>query len=94
MIQFLILLLIIFWLFGFMGIPFFNYVLVSPFTLNSLVLLILMGLIINLLSGKYRKFNIVLMALWVFSFFGIIGIPGGANLFVLAFIILSVFSVF
>jgi len=98
MIQLILALLVILWLLGFVHIPFLSNALFSisnhPFSLHSILLLILIVFVINFLPGIFRTIAIVLFIFWLLSLFGVF-VFGGLGQIILIILILAVlFSIF
>src|SRR3712207_2667424 len=98
MLQFILILLILLWLFGLIQIPFLNRVLFSianhPFTLHSLLFFFLILFVIGMLPGTVRTIALILLVLWLLSIFGVFSIAGLPQILLLILIIAVIFSIF
>lgn len=96
MIQLILVLIVIFWLLGFIQIPFLNFVLFSiashPFTVQSLLLVILILWIISLLPGLFKTIVIIIFIFWLLSALGIFAIGGLGHILIIVIIIAIVLS--
>lgn len=96
MIKLILALIVIFWLLGFIQIPLLSSVLFSiashPFTLQSLLLVILIGWIIGLLPGIFKTIVMIIFIVWLLSLFGILAIGGLMHILIIIIIIAVVFS--
>jgi hypothetical protein len=97
-IKWVIVVLIILWLAGFIQIPIFNTAIFSvfgrPFTIHHLLILLIVGYIIRFLPGILQTAVAILLILWLVSTFLIVSLGGLANLFFLIIIIAILFSIF
>ena len=96
MIQLILIIFILFWLMGYIHIGFFNYALFNiashPFTVQSLLLFLLILFLISLLPGIFRTIAVILLILWLFSTFGLFFIGGLSNIFFLIIVLAVLFS--
>ena len=98
MLQIILILIIILWLTGYIHIPFLSSILFSisshPFTLHSLILLLLILWIISLLPGIFRLIVGVILVFWLLSVFGIVLAGGLSQILIIILIIAVAFSIF
>lgn len=94
MVQIILVLLVLLWLTGFIHIPVLNASLFSiaahPFTLQSLLFLILIIWVISLLPGIFRTILTILFVLWLLSAIGLFA--GLSHIIILLLILVIVFS--
>lgn len=87
----LILLLLLLWLLGYIHVPLTHTTLFtvgkSLFTLNDLLLTLVIFWLVSLLPRPFQDLALVLFLLWLLSGLGLIEIAGFGNLVVLAFIV-------
>lgn len=97
-IKWLLVILIVLWLAGFIQIPVFNsaifHVFGRPFTIHHLLILLIVGYVIKFLPHMLQIAVSILLILWLISTFFIISLGGIANLFILILIIAILFSFF
>lgn len=98
MIQYILALLVILWLVGFIQIPILNNILFSianrPFTLHSLLLFVVLVFTISMLPGIFRTIAAILLIFWLLSILGVFAIGGLAHIILIIFILAVVFSIF
>lgn len=89
----LLVILIILWFFGYIGIPavlpdivLFN-INSRPITLWSILILIVVSWLIGLLPSPFREIATVLLLLWILSTLGIFAFAGLSSLLIIAIII-------
>jgi len=98
MAQFVLAIIVILWILGFINIPFINTVLFSlfgrPITLYNILVLLIVLWIIEILPSPIRQIIMILLLLWLLSVLGIITIGGFSQLVVVAIIIGVIVSIF
>lgn len=89
-----LILLIALWFFGYIQIPQFplsNTVLFSLMgrnvTLSDLILTLLILWVIGILPSPFRQIALVILVLWILSFFGIVVITNFANIIIISLIV-------
>lgn len=97
-IKWLVILLTIFWLAGFIQIPLFNtpifHVFGRPFTIHHFLILFIVGYAIRFLPGMLQTAVTILLILWLISTFIFVSLGGFANLLFFILIIAILFSIF
>jgi hypothetical protein len=100
MAEILLVVLVILWVLGYLQIPGVtvpNATLFAfnghPITLINLIIFLMIVWIIGLLHSPARKIASVLLVIWVLSLFGILAIPGLANIVFLV-LVLGIFASF
>jgi hypothetical protein len=101
MVPFLILVLIVLWILGYVnisGLPDVTLFMINgqPITLWNILILAVVGWAIGILPTPFREISGVLLVLWVLSVLGILSIAGVAlaSMFILAIIIGLIASLF
>ena len=94
MLFFILVLLILFWLAGYISFPFFNifhralfYVSRHPVTLWDLLLFAIMIWILQILPSTLRTVGVFLLILWFLSFLGVITFTGLFSFLIAVFLI-------
>jgi len=98
MIGFILALLVILWLLGFIHIAILESILFSisqhPFTLHSLLLIILIFVVVKFLPGIFQAIVLFILFFWLLSLFGVIAIGGLSNILIILLLLAVVFSLF
>jgi hypothetical protein len=90
----LLVILIIFWLFGFFQVPFLSGLLFHQFSVSfyDFFIFVLVLFLIKSLPGIFRTIVIIVLLLWILTHFGLFAIGGLTQIFVMIVIFLVVFS--
>jgi hypothetical protein len=99
MIAWILGILFVLWIFGFLHLPLLNWTLFSisgnPFSLQSILMLALLIWVILMLPGLLRTLAIILLIFWFLSMLGIFSFIGGLPQWVLLLLLLLIlFSFF
>lgn len=91
MIEFVLALIFVLWLLGFIQLEFLNYVLFDlnsrGISLKDVFIFLLILWLIGLLPRPFREIVSIIFVLWLLSLFGIIAIAGFTNLLILAIVL-------
>lgn len=91
MIEFVLAVIFVLWLLGFLEIGFLNFFLLNlggrDITVKDLLIFLLILWLIGLLPRPFREIVSVLFVLWVLTTLGVIAIAGFSNILVLAVVV-------
>jgi hypothetical protein len=100
MLTWLVIILIILWLLGYVSVDYINLPNITLFTLNgqpitiwNILMLLVIGWIISILPSPIREIGGVLLILWILSLLGILAIAGLSNLIMIAIIVGLIFFI-
>lgn len=98
MIEFVLAIIFVLWLLGFVQIDFLSNILMSlngrDISIKDVLLFLLILWLIGMLQTPFREIVAVLFVLWILSTLGIIAIAGISNLLVLAVVLGAVVFIF